>query len=120
MADHSVGDPTQMADHEPTSMAGHDPTPMTGKPLKRTFEEEPLNEAEGSEGEGYTLRTRESDGLTPFTPPEDDTEAEALVMSWLEGCPPKIVLSLFDHIRERLMTGDFTPAELADLMRRAA
>jgi hypothetical protein len=120
MADHSTSDPTTMADHEPTSMTGHEPTRMSGKPLNRTLGEEPLNEAQGSEGEGDALHAGHHESLKPFTPPEDDADVEEMVMSWLEGCPPRIVLQLFDHLRNRLMTGDFTPAELTDLIRRAA
>lgn len=128
VADHSAGDPTKVADHEPTNMAGHEPTEMTGKPLNRTFEEEPLNEGIGSEGEGYTQGATTSyahasgkdDRFIPFAPPADEDDASEMIMGWLEGQAPHVVISLFDDISDRLATGTFTPAELEAMLRRAA
>ncbi|WP_037446880.1 helix-turn-helix domain-containing protein [Sinorhizobium fredii] len=48
-----LGDPTKMADHsasDPTMVRIHDPTELAGKPMNRTFEEEPLKESSCSEG----------------------------------------------------------------------
>ncbi|MEY9629045.1 helix-turn-helix domain-containing protein [Sinorhizobium fredii] len=50
MADHSNSDPTTVRSHDPTELAAHDPTKMAGKPMNRTFEEEPMNESSCSEG----------------------------------------------------------------------
>lgn len=50
LADHSQSDPTFVRSHEPTKLADHDPTKLAGKPMKRTFEGEPLNNSSCSEG----------------------------------------------------------------------
>jgi len=60
------------------------------------------------------------DDLIPFDVPESEDEAADLVMSWLEGQPRAVVLDLFDVIRSRLISGKLTPAELRNLIGRAA
>ncbi|NEI66845.1 helix-turn-helix domain-containing protein [Rhizobium leguminosarum] len=59
MADHSDSDPTTVRGHDPTEMADHDPTEMAGKPMNRTFEDEPLNKGSCSDSSEVTY-TRES------------------------------------------------------------
>lgn len=59
MADHSQGDPTILRGHDPTKMADHDPTEMAGKPMKRTFEDEPLNKGFCSDGSEDTYPREE-------------------------------------------------------------
>ncbi|WP_117195107.1 helix-turn-helix domain-containing protein [Rhizobium terrae] len=50
LADHSQSDPTTVRSHDPTEMADHDPTNLAGKPMKRTFEDEPLKKGSCSDG----------------------------------------------------------------------
>ncbi|ESX03407.1 hypothetical protein X769_18265 [Mesorhizobium sp. LSJC268A00] len=124
LAGHSHNDPTQPVGHDPTQPVGHDPTRMGGKPMKGTYEAEPLNEILSTDSEGMALggygADRTDERHIPFTMPQTDDEAEEMVMAWLDGRPPRTVMALFDDIRERLSSGTLTPAELEKLLQVAA
>lgn len=54
VADHITSDRTTVRGHDPTELAAHDPTKMAGKPMNRTFEEEPLKISSCFEGREET------------------------------------------------------------------
>ena len=72
-----------------------------------------------SEVNGYVL-ARGDDPKLPFSPPETEDEAADMVMTILDGHPRRVVLQLFDHMREQLLTGRLSPATVTELLKRAA
>lgn len=114
--------------HDHADMHGPDHADMHGKHLKQNYLKGTPSLSQGSErgkvstppsGPSYGDVTK-GDELIPFDAPESEDEAADMVMSWLEGQPPRVVLHLFDVIRDRLASGELTPAELQTLIGRAA
>lgn len=121
-------DPADLQPFDPAEMQGPDLADLQGKHLKQNYLNITPSLLKGSErgkvssapsGPSYGDLTK-GDDLIPFNPPESEDEAADMVMTWLEGQPRSVVLDLFDVIRHRLISGDLTPAELRNLIRRAA
>lgn len=121
-------DPADLRPFDPAEMQGPDPADLQGKHLNQNYLKGTPSLLKGSErgkvssppsGPSYGDLTK-GDDLIPFDVPESEDEAADLVMSWLEGQPRAVVLDLFDIIRTRLASGELTPAELHDLIGRAA
>ena len=121
-------DPADLPPRDPAEMQGPDPADLQGKHLNQNYLNRTPSLLKGSErgkvssvlsGPSYGDLTK-GDELIPFDPPKSEDEAEDMVMSWLEGQPRAVVLDLFDVIRHRLISGELTPAELRNLIGRAA
>lgn len=55
-----------------------------------------------------------------FLPPAGLNEAEEMVMSMLSGQPRSVTLTAFDELRDRLLAGTLTPAQVDQLLKSAA
>ncbi|WP_275790506.1 helix-turn-helix domain-containing protein [Pararhizobium gei] len=104
MSDHPASDPTPVTAHDPTSMTVRDPTPVTGKPMKRTFEDEPLNEKVTS-----VEKVMEDTGGDPFLPYDRHVSPNEGRFFLTEL---GVARSDMDDCLRRLLGGNLTPYDI--------